>query len=223
MKDKPCLVVGGGEIGLQKTRGLLAADARVTVVSPDLHETLVDWLAEGRISHIAREYCPDDAAGFDVVMVATDDRSANAQVRSESRALGAWVNAADDPDNCDFILPSVVRKGLVTIAISTSGSSPAMARRVREELDAYLTEDFEPLAELLAEVRAELKQRGVLLQISQETWQSAIDGKLRAFLVQRRRGQAKALLLSRIGAPILPQEQTASSLEMDSLAAQSKE
>ena len=206
MKDKPCLVVGGGEIGLQKARGLLAAEARITVVSPELHPTLADWVTEGRITHWARGYRPDDAAGFAVVMVATDDRSANARVRAESRTLGAWVNAADDPDNCDFILPSVVRRGSITIGISTGGGSPAMARRVREELEAYFTEDFEPLAELLAEVRAELKQRGVLLPIPQSTWQAAIDGRLRALLAQRRRGQAKALLLSRLGAPVLPQE-----------------
>jgi len=210
MKDKPCLVVGGGEIGLQKVRGLLAADARVTVVSPELHVTLADWLAKGRISHLPREYQSDDAAGFDVVMVATDDRTANARVREESRALGAWVNAADDPENCDFILPSVVRRGPITIGISTGGGSPAMARRVREELDAYFTDDFEPLAELLAEVRAELKERGVLLQIPQATWQASIDGPLRALLAQRRWGQAKALLLSRLGAPILPEEQPSS-------------
>lgn len=221
LKNKPCLVVGGGEIGLQKVRGLLAAEAQVTVVSPELHPTLAAWVAEGRVKHVARAYCSDDATGFAIVMVATDDRSANAQVRAESRARGAWVNAADDPNNCDFILPAVVRRGPVTIAISTGGGSPAMARRVREELDAYFTEDFEALAELLAEVRAELKRRGVLLQIPQDTWQAAIDGRLRSLLAQRRWGQAKALLLSRLGAPILPQEPLPTALAVTRPAARS--
>ncbi len=204
--DRPCLVIGGGEVALQKVRGLIAADAAITIVSPGLHPDLVDLAAQGRINHLPRSYVSGDSQGFDIVMIATDDRSANAAIREESRGLGAWVNAADDPANCDFILPSVVRRGLMTIAISTGGASPAMARRVREELDAYFTEDFEPLAELLAEVRNDLKRRGLLLQIDQETWQRAINGPLRALLAQRRWGQAKALLLSRLGAPVAPND-----------------
>lgn len=206
LAGRPCLVIGGGEVGLQKVRGLLAADAAVTVVSPRLHPLLEEWRREGRITHIAREYQPGDMAAFPIVMIATDDRSANATIRAEGRQRGIWVNAVDDPSHCDFILPSVVRRGTITIAISTNGSSPAMARRIREELNDYFTEDFEPLADLLAEVRADLKRRRVLLLISQETWQRAIDGRLRALLAQRRWGQAKALLLSRLGAAILPVE-----------------
>lgn len=204
LAGRPSLVIGGGEVGLQKVRGLLAADAAVTVVSPQLHPLLEEWRRSGRITYIAREYQPGDMAGFTIVMIATDDRSANASIRAEGRQRGIWVNAADDPLNCDFILPSVVRRGGITIAISTGGGSPAMARRLREELNDYFTEDLEPLADLLTEVRADLKRRGVLLPINQETWQRAIDGRLRALLAQRRWGQAKALLLSRLGAPILP-------------------
>ena len=211
LAGRPSLVIGGGEVGLQKVRGLLAADAAVTVVSPQLHPLLEEWQRAGRIIHIARAYQPGDMAGFTIVMIATDDRSANATIRAEGCQRRIWVNAADDPSNCDFILPSVVRRGRITIAISTNGGSPAMARRIREELNDYFTEEFEPLADLLAEVRADLKRRGVLLLINQETWQRAIDGRLRALLAQRRWGQAKALLLSRLGAPILPAEAPASS------------
>ena len=156
----------------------------------------------GHITHIARAYAEGDMAGFEMVFIATADRSANATIRAEGRRRGIWVNAADDPANCDYILPSVVRQGPITIAISTGGGSPAMARRVREELSDYFSEDFRAAGELLAEVRADLKARGLLPQISQETWQRAIDGNLRALLAQRRTGQAKALLLARLGAPL---------------------
>ncbi len=203
--DRPVLVIGGGKVGLEKTTGLLAAGADVTVISPDLEPTLARWHAEGKIKHIARKYAPGDMVGFTWVMVATADGAANAAVAAEGKHRHIWVNAADAPAFCDFLLPSVVRRGSITIAISTGGGSPAMARRVREELTDYFTEDFEALAEMLAEVRADLKRRGLLRQVSQETWQRAIDGPLRALLAQRRGGQAKALLLSRLGVPVLPQ------------------
>ena len=205
--DKTVLVIGGGNVGLEKTQGLVRAEVpRITVVSPQLLPELEALRDEGRLSYIARAYEDGDMIGFDWVMIATDDRSANATIREEGRRRGIWVNAADDPQHCDFILPSVVRRGSITIGISTGGGSPAMARRVREELTDYFTEDFEALAELLAEVRAELKGRGVLLNIPQQDWQDAIDGPLRALLAQRRWGQAKAHLYARLGPEVLPQE-----------------
>ena len=203
VRKRPILVIGGGNVGLEKTSALLRAEASaVTVISPDLNDGLRSELESGRIRHIPRHYNDGEMVGYEMVFIATDDRSANATIRAEGQRRGIWVNAADDPDNCDFILPSVVRQGPITIGISTGGGSPAMARRVREELTDYFSEDFVPLADLLAEVRAELKERGVLPGISQETWQRAIDGNLRALLAQRRIGQAKALLLSRLGAPL---------------------
>lgn len=206
MSDRPCLVIGGGAVALQKVQRLLAAAAAVTVISPSLHSELAELLARKRFQYIARTYQPGDMDGSILVMIATDDRSTNATIRAEGRARGIWVNAADDPPNCDFILPAVVRRGPITIGISTAGGSPAMARRIREELTDYFTEDFEPLAEMLADVRNDLKRRGLLLQVAPATWQRAIDGRLRALLAQRRWGQAKALLLGRLGVPVLPQE-----------------
>ncbi len=205
LTDRACLVVGGGRVGLEKVRGLLRADARITVISPDLDQAVQALVDDGRIGYVARDYVNGDMVGYEIVIVATDDRSANAAIHAEGRSRGIWVNSADDAKNCDFILPSVVRRGPITIGISTGGGSPAMARRVREELTDYFTDDFEGLAELLAEVRAELKTHGVLRQIDQETWQHAIDGPLRALIAQRRWGQAKARLLSALGAPLVSQ------------------
>lgn len=205
--NRNVLVIGGGHVGLEKTQGLLRAEVpAITVVSPKLLPELETLHEEGRIQHIARPYQDGDMTGFDWIMIATDDGVTNAAIRDEGRRRGIWVNAADDPQHCDFILPAVVRRGPITIGISTGGGSPAMARRVREELSDYFTEDFEALAELLAEVRDELKQRGLLRQIPQQTWQNAIDGPLRTLLAQRRWGQAKARLYARLGPEVLPQQ-----------------
>lgn len=197
-KDRPVLVIGGGHVGAEKVRGLLAAEADVTVVSPQLIDELRDHATAGRIKHLARPYQESDLdGGWQWVMVATDDGAINADVARGCRQRGLWVNAADDPKHCDFILPSVVRKGKITLAASTAGASPALARRLREELDAYLTEDMPALADLLAEVRLEVRRLG--LKIDNDAWQEAIDERLRVLLAQRKFQQARAHLIARLG------------------------
>jgi len=197
-KGRRVIVIGGGHVAAEKVRGLLNGEADITVVAPQLLPELSEHAEAGRIGHIGREYRePDLDGGYEFIMVATDDGAINAAVAAAGKKRGIWVNAADDPKNCDFILPSVVRKGKITLAASTSGTSPALARRLREELDAYLTDDMPALADLLAEVRTEVRKRG--LKIENDTWQQAIDGQLRVMLAQRRYGQARARLLSRLG------------------------
>jgi siroheme synthase-like protein len=202
-KGRRVIVIGGGHVGAEKVRGLLNGEADITVVSPDLIPELREHAEAGRIKHIARAYREADLDdGWDLVMVATDDGAINAEASAAARSRGIWVNAADDPPNCDFILPAVVRKGKITLAASTAGSSPALARRLREELDAYLTEDMPALADLLGEVRKELRARKI--KVDSDRWQEAIDGQLRVMLAQRRYGQARARLLSRLGVELTP-------------------
>jgi precorrin-2 dehydrogenase/sirohydrochlorin ferrochelatase len=202
-KGRRVLVIGGGHVGAEKVRGLLAAEADVTLVSPELIEELRAYRDSGRIRHEARPYAESDLdAGYEWVMIATDDGAINASVAAAAKARGIWVNAADDAPNCDFILPSVVRKGKITLAASTAGSSPAMARRLREELDAYLTEDMPALADLLAEVRQEVRRRNI--KVDNQAWQDAIDERLRVLLAHRKYNQARELLLERLGIDLAP-------------------
>jgi precorrin-2 dehydrogenase/sirohydrochlorin ferrochelatase len=197
MASRPCLVVGGGAVAEAKVTGLLAAGARVTVVAPDLPSGLEELLRQGGLLHHAREYREADLEGCEACFVATDDGAINARVARDCRDRGVWVNAADDPANCDFILPSVVRQGDVVLAASTGGASPALARRLREELTAFLDSDYAPLAALLNDVRKELRARGVA--VNPETWQEAIDPRFRALVAQRRIEEARARLLERLG------------------------
>ena len=198
LESKPVIVIGGGRVACEKVAGLRNAGARITIVSPELAPELQELKDAGEVEHIARPWQPSDLDGdWAMVMVATDDGAVNREASGESRARRIWVNAADDPANCDFILPAVVRKGKITLAASTAGASPALARRLREELDAYLTDDMPALADLLAEVRADLRKRKV--HVENDTWQQAIDGQLRVLLAQRKYGQAKARLIERLG------------------------
>jgi precorrin-2 dehydrogenase/sirohydrochlorin ferrochelatase len=197
MKGRPVLVVGGGRVGEDKVRGLLAAGADVMVVSPDLTPSLRELQVSGAIRHIQRPWTEADLDGFQVVIVATDDGAINGAVAAAARRKGVWVNAVDDPPNCDFILPAVIRKGSVTLAASTGGASPAMARRLREELEVYLDADIPQLNDLLGEVRAALRARGI--RLPPETWQSAIDARVRALLAQNRIAEARERLLEGLG------------------------
>jgi len=192
-----CLVVGGGEVAAGKVRGLLEAGAQVTVVAPRLAESLRGLLEAGKLRHTPREYREADLEGHELCFVATDDGLVNGRVAADCRRRGIWVNAADDPANCDFILPAVVRRGEVVVAASTGGASPALARRLREELTAFLDEDYAPLADLLRDARSEVRSRG--LKVDPETWQRAIDARLRALVAQRRLGEARAYLLEGLG------------------------
>ena len=197
LTGRPCLVVGGGAIALRKVSALVEAGARVTVVSPSLTPAVLRLATEAPLRWRPREYAAGDAAGFVLVMVATDDRAVNAAVAAECRERGIWVNCADDPARCDFILPSVLRRGAVTVAVSTGGRSPTLARLLREDLDALLPRDVAPLTEVIADVRRSLREDGVSLDA--ERWRQALDGELRSLVAAGRTTEARARLRELLG------------------------
>lgn len=197
LRDRACLVVGGGSVAEGKVEGLLDAGARVTVVSPSLTVRLTAWAAADRIAHRAREYRADDLDGQHLVFAATDRREVTEAVAADGRQRGLWVNAADDPVYCDFLLPSVLRRGRLVVAVSTGGASPALAARVRRDLESYFTPEYGDLVELAAEVRHELRAGG--LRADGVFWRDALDADLRRLLAEGRRGDAKARLLERLG------------------------
>jgi len=196
LEGRPCLVVGGGAVAERKVEALLEAGARVTVVSPTVTPHLASWAHEGKIHRVARAWERGDLAGHALVFVATDDGAVNAEVASEGRRGGVWVNAADDPDHCDFILPSVLRRGALTVTVSTGGTSPALARAIREELETYFTDDYRVLARLAGEARCALRGSGAAADA--DAWRRALDPALRRLIVEGREDEARARLLGRL-------------------------
>lgn len=197
LTGRRCLVVGGGPVAERRVDGLLAAGATVTVVSPTLTAALAALAAAGRITHEPRGYRPGDVAGFDLAFAATDTGDVNGAVAAEARRHGVWVNAADDPARCTFILPALVRRGDLTVAVATGGTSPALARAIRDELEAHLTAEYATLAEIAAEVRRELRAAGRVA--TAEAWRRALGPDVRRLIVERGRDEAKRGLLERLG------------------------
>lgn len=194
--DRACLVVGGGPIAEGKVRGLLAASARVTVVSPTLTPALAALAAEGRVTHRARGYAEGDLEGAALALAATGDRAVSAAVLAEGRARGVWVNSADDPERCDFFLPAVLRRGALAVAVSTGGASPALTRAVRDELERRLPAELGELVDVVAEVRRELRERAV--PVSAEAWRGALDDELARLHLAAPRDLVRARLQARL-------------------------
>lgn len=198
MAGRPCLVVGGGLVAERKVSGLLEVGARLTVVSPAVTAQLDDWAREGRIRLVRRAYQASDLAGQSLAFVATDDGVVNAEVARDARAAGVLINAADDPAHCDFILPAVLRRGELTVTVSTGGASPALSRMVRDELDAYLArEDYAALVSVTADARCTLRAQGV--RAPWERWRNALGAELRGLVTAGRLGEARERLVERIG------------------------
>jgi precorrin-2 dehydrogenase/sirohydrochlorin ferrochelatase len=153
IEDKPCLVVGGGAVGERKVLDLLAAGARVTVVSRTLTAELAALADRGEITYLPEDFCESQVEGMALVMAATDDPQVNARVSAAAQARAIWVNVADEPEYCTFIVPAQVRRGDLTLAISTGGASPALARQVREELQQHFGPEYGPYLDLLRRVR----------------------------------------------------------------------
>jgi len=139
---RPCIVIGAGHLAESKIESLRAANAAITVIAPHASESIREQAATGELTLLQRPYQQGDLAGFFLVVAATNDPAVNRAVFSEATSIGILCNAVDDPPFCDFYFPSVVRRGDLQIAISTAGASPALAQRLRKELNTQLPLDL---------------------------------------------------------------------------------
>ena len=159
IKNRPCLVVGGGEVAARKVALLLKADADVTVVSPVLGPTLEQWTAENKIHHLDETFLPNHINGQALIIACTDDESINEQVHVAAVKHNIPVNVVDNPKLCTFIVPSIIDRSPIVAAVSTGGASPVLARLIRARLETLIPAGYGRLASLAASFRDKVKQR----------------------------------------------------------------
>jgi precorrin-2 dehydrogenase / sirohydrochlorin ferrochelatase len=177
LKGRRCVVVGGGEIGLEKVEGLLACDADVTLVAPEANPELQELAREGSIRWEQREYEPGDLEGHLIAIAATDDTDINIRVFDDAEARAMLVNVVDVPPLCNFILPAIVRTGPLAVAISTAGASPALAKRMKREISELFGEPYAQLAVLLNDARGWAKGTLPTYQDRKEFFESVVNGE----------------------------------------------
>ena len=153
LKEKPCLVIGGGPVAFRKAAALLRCGARVTVVSPALSAGLKRLVQKKKVRWKGRWFRPADLAGAELAVAATEDEAANRAAAREARRRRIWINVVDKPELCSFILPSVVRRGRLVLAVSTGGASPALAKWIRRDLEARYGPEFGKLLSQAAAAR----------------------------------------------------------------------
>jgi len=177
LTGRRCVVVGGGDVGLEKVEGLLACDADVTLIAPEAHAELTQLALEGSIRWHRREYAgAADLEGALIAIAATDDTALNIRVFEDAEARAMLVNVVDVPPLCNFILPAIVRTGPLAVAISTAGASPALAKRMKREIGEMFGEPYANLAVLLNEARGWAKATLPTYQDRKVFFESIVNG-----------------------------------------------
>jgi precorrin-2 dehydrogenase/sirohydrochlorin ferrochelatase len=177
LEGRRCVVVGGGTVGLEKVEGLLACGGDVTLIAPQALDALAAYAREGSIHWEQREYAgPADLDGVFMVIAATDDSDVNIAVFGDAERRAMLVNVVDVPPLCNFILPAIVRTGPLAIAISTAGASPALAKRMKREIEGQYGEPYARLAVLLNEVRGWAKGTLPTYQERKEFFEGIVNG-----------------------------------------------
>jgi precorrin-2 dehydrogenase / sirohydrochlorin ferrochelatase len=178
LKGRRCLVIGGGDVGLEKVEGLLVCDADVTLIAPLAHPELDELAGEGSIRWEKRPYAgPADLDGAFLAIAATDDSEVNIGVYNDAERRAMLVNVVDVPPLCNFILPAIVRSGPLAIAISTAGASPALAKRMKREVSELFGEEYARLAVVLNDARGWAKASLPTYQDRKEFFEGIVNGE----------------------------------------------
>ena len=189
LKDQPCVVIGGGEVALRKIRTLLKSEARITVIAPEVCDEISEMASAGKIVHSQNVFTNDNLIGCKLVIAATNNRKLNKEVSELAQKHNIPVNVVDDPELCSFIMPSVVERLPVQIAISTGGNSPVLARLLRAKLETLIPSSYGRLATLMGRFRDRAKQQFPDLRKRRHFWESVLQGSVAELLFS---GQEKA-------------------------------
>ncbi|HYQ92922.1 MAG TPA: bifunctional precorrin-2 dehydrogenase/sirohydrochlorin ferrochelatase, partial [Candidatus Competibacteraceae bacterium] len=193
IRDRPCLVVGGGAVAARKVELLLQAGGRVTVVAPELGEALQVLQQAGRIGYRPAAFSPADLEGCLLVIAATDDQAVNRQVSKLCQVRAIPVNVVDQPELCSFIMPAIIDREPVLIAVSTGGSSPVLARLLRGRLESLIPAAYGRLAALVASFRERVKQ-SIPAPQRRAFWEQVLQGPIAELVLSGREGAAHKAL-----------------------------
>lgn len=172
--DKRCIIIGGGDVAERKVERLLEFGARVVVVGKTLTRTLAGMKHDGRIEHINADYTINLIDGASLVIGATDSDDVNSAISRDAKQKGILVNIVDDPDKCDFILPSLFTRGDLLISISTGGKSPALAKKIRQEIEKYYGPEFQILVDIMGSLREKLLTKGYSSDKNKRLFESVV-------------------------------------------------
>ena len=200
LKNRSCAVIGGGEVASRKLTLLLEAGAQVTVYAPTAGETIRRWAMDGKVRHVAQEFSPEMLDGCALVIAATDDKSVNRRVSDAAKARNIPVNVVDQPDLCTFIMPSIIDRSPVIVAVSTGGSSPVLARLIRARLETLIPAGYGRLAKLVAKFRDRVKQRFTQSTRRRQFWEEVLQGPVAELVYSGQDAAAEKALQQRIEA-----------------------
>lgn len=193
LRGRACAVIGGGEVAARKCALLIAAGAKVTVTAPELCPTLKLWLADGSIAHRAARFAPEAIADCHLVIAATDDRSVNAEVSRLAQEHKLPVNVVDDPELCSFIMPAIVDRSPLLVAVSTGGASPVLARLIRARLEAMIPAAYGKLVVLAESFREQVKA-ALPPPRRRPFWESVLQGRIPEMVFAQREADAAAAI-----------------------------
>ena len=194
LKGKPCVIIGGGRVAEGKISKLRDAGAKITVISPQVTPAIRSAAQDGQLEWCEKEYQDGDLQQAFLAIAATNVRGVNRQIFEEAERQNVLLNVVDDAPLCTFIAPSIVERGPVTLAISTAGASPALARKLRESLTNDPVLDWADLAGVMSQVRSELKKQGAV--VDPQRWQCCLSSQLLDLARSGAEEEAGAKLLS---------------------------
>lgn len=199
LNDQNVLVVGGGEVAERKIKNLLTYGCQIYIISTHLTPYLKELVTKNKIHHIPYESLSKFLDDAFMVIVATDDPEVNSQIASQAKKRGILVNAVDQPGDCNFIVPSIVKRGGLQIAISTSAKSPALAKKIREEMDCMFGPEYASFIDLLGLLRIQLLSKGQPSSQNKIIFQRLVDSKLLELIKEGNWDAVRSTLTSVLG------------------------
>jgi len=191
LADKMCLVVGGGKVAQRKIETLLEYKAQVLVVSPGVTDRIKYWAERKHITWKSRLFEPSDLEDVFLVFIATGDSRTNKEIAALCRDRGIMVNAVDDPENCDFYVPAILRRDSLCIAVSTEGKSPLLAAKLRNELENMIPAEYGDWVEILGRLRDEIKRSDLDIDRRQQLFTDLVYSDILDLLIQGRKQEAE--------------------------------